>query len=125
MVFRQPGGGLYAEELAGNKGFTGPASLLYHLWPPTAVLGRRRLRELKWSAEPRRIFGHRHFRTNRLKAAASPALDRVPLLFNSEVALSLVVPRQPDEFFYRNAEGDEVVFISEGTGVLESQMGEV
>jgi homogentisate 1,2-dioxygenase len=124
-VFRQANGALYAEELAGNKGFTGPASLLYHLRPPTDVIGRKRLKELKWTAEPKRVFGHRHFRTIKLKPAASPALDRVPILFNSDAAMSIVAPREADEFFYRNAEGDEIVFFSEGAGVLESQMGEV
>src|ERR1051325_6982895 len=124
-VFRRRNGALYCEELAGNKGFTGPASLLYHLRPPTAVAGRRHLRDLKWTPEEPRVFGHRHFRTRRLKTAASPVLDRVPILFNADAAMSLVAPRQADEFFYRNAEGDEIVFFSEGAGVLESQMGEV
>ncbi len=124
-VFRQPSGSLYAEELAGNKGFTGPASLLYHLRPPTAVVARKHLRDLKWVPERQRVFGHRHFRTMRLKAASSPVLDRVPVLFNRDAAMSIVAPRQADEFFYRNAEGDEIVFFSEGAGVLESQMGEV
>ena len=53
-------------------------------------------------------------------------LDRVPLLFNADVALSLVqaaASRTP--FFYRNAQGDEVVFVVEGDGVLESSFGEL
>jgi homogentisate 1,2-dioxygenase len=125
VVFRQPGGQLYAEELAGNKGFTGPASLLYHLRAPTAVVARKHLRDLSWTKEPKRVFGHRHFRTRLLKEANSLVLDRVPLLFNRDVALSLVASARADEFFYRNAQADEVLFISEGGGVLESQMGEV
>jgi homogentisate 1,2-dioxygenase len=124
-VFRQKNGQLHAEELAGNKGFTGPASLLYHLRPPTSVLSRRTLKEVKWTAERKRVFGHRHFRTMRLPSGASPVLDRVPMLFNADVALSIVRPRRADEFFYRNAQGDEVVYVSQGAGTLESQMGEV
>jgi homogentisate 1,2-dioxygenase len=124
-IFRQPSGALYAEELAGNKGFTGISTLLYHLRPPTAVIGRKHLRDLKWKMEPKRIFGHRHFRTMKLKPGKSAVLDRVPMLYNHDVAMSLAMPRQEDDFYYRNAEGDEIVFISEGAGVLESQMGEV
>jgi homogentisate 1,2-dioxygenase len=124
-IFRHNGGALYAEELVGNKGFTGPASLLYHLRPPTSVIRRRHLRDLKWETEPRHIFGHRHLRTRGLKLSNSPVLDRIPLLFNHDVAMSLVVPRDEDDFFYRNAQADELVFFSEGQGVLESQMGEV
>ena len=37
-VFRQPSGGLYYEHLMGNKGFSGPASLLYHIRRPTTIL---------------------------------------------------------------------------------------
>ena len=124
-VFRQSGGQLYAEELAGNKGFVGPASLLYHLRPPTAVLGRKHLRDLDRTAESKRVFGHRHFRSIRVKSGPSPVLDRVPILFNNDATMSIVAPRRPDEFFYRNGQADEIVFISEGGGVLESQMGEV
>ena len=38
IAFRKPDGGLYAEQLVGNEGFTGPSSLLYHIYPPTTVL---------------------------------------------------------------------------------------
>jgi homogentisate 1,2-dioxygenase len=34
-----------------------------------------------------------------------------------------VAPNKQDEHFYRNAQGDEVVFVSEGEGTLETQFG--
>ena len=37
VAFRQPSGRLYTEELVGNMGFTGPASLVYHVHQPTQV----------------------------------------------------------------------------------------
>ena len=37
VAFRGEGGRLLPEELVGNKGFTGPASLLHHLHMPTDV----------------------------------------------------------------------------------------
>jgi homogentisate 1,2-dioxygenase len=46
-------------------------------------------------------------------------------LFNQEVALDFVRPTSYDDFLYRNAQADEVVYVSEGEGVLESQMGEL
>jgi homogentisate 1,2-dioxygenase len=52
-------------------------------------------------------------------------LDRVPLLFNRDVAIHLVQPDVEDEFFYRNGQGDELVYVSGGSGVLESQFGEI
>jgi len=124
-IFRQPNGQLYAEELAGNKGFVGPSTLLYHLRPPTDVLSRKLIRKLAWKPETNRIFGHRHFRSHQVKLGASPILDRLPVLFNHDVALSVAAPQKADEFFYRNAQADEIIFVSEGQGVLESQMGEL
>lgn len=58
-------------------------------------------------------------------AGTSPVLDRTPLLFNDDVGVSLSRPSADDDFFYRNGQGDEIVFVTEGEGVLESQMGEI
>lgn len=124
-IFRQADGTLHPEELVGNHGFTGPASLLYHLHAPTRVLAIRHLRETRLEADPEPTFRHRHFKTARLAAAASPTLDRQALLFNAEVTLSFVHATQPDGFFYRNAQADELVYVSDGEGVLESQMGTI
>ena len=124
-VFRQSNGSLYHEELIGNKGFVGPSSLLYHIQRPTQVLRSQEYRPLNWQAEEHRQLRHRHFRTRRLPQGASAITDRIPILFNTDVALSVVTPKQEDTFFYRNAQGDEVVYVTEGAGVLETQMGDL
>lgn len=124
-IFRKAGGGLYYEELMGNKGFVGPSSLLYHLHRPTQVLRIQDREYLKWEAEPATTLRHRHFRTSGLKPGPSAITNRIPLLFNSDVAMSIACPRHEDTFFYRNAQGDEVVFVSEGEGLLESPLGEL
>ena len=124
-VFRRADGALHAEELIGNKGFTGPSSLLYHLHQPTPVREVRPLRDLQWQADPERQFRHRHFRTHQLGSGGSLVVDRIPLLFNADVALSFVQPDREDDFFYRNAQGDEIVYVSEGSGVLETPLGNV
>ena len=53
----------------------------------------------------------------------SLALDRIPLLFNGDVALAFVQPMRADEFFYRNAQGDTVrrhhLFRSDHLGSLD------
>jgi homogentisate 1,2-dioxygenase len=125
-VFRQPNGSLYYEELMGNKGFVGPSSLLYHVYRPTEVREVRAVRQLDWNTEPDRKLCHRHLRTHALAPAGpSPTVHRTPLLFNNDVALSLARPSREDDFFYRNAQGDEIVYVSEGAGVLESTFGEL
>src|SRR5262245_48154289 len=118
IVFRQGSGALYAEELIGNKGFVGPSTLLYHIQQPTQIRSARTLRMIDWHEEPEREFRHRHFRTAKLGATSSITTDRIPLLFNTDVALSFVAPTGEDEYFYRNAQGDEVVYVSEGAGTL-------
>ena len=123
VAFRKADGGIHYEELVGNKGFTGPSSLLYHLRLPTDVVRVRTLRALHWELEGGRVLRHRHFRTAGLTTGPSAILDRVPLLFNADVALSMVCPQREDEFFYRNGQGDELVYVVEGEGTLESSFG--
>ena len=80
----------------------------------------RPIQSLEWQAEPDRTLRHRHFRTAGLRTGPSPVFDRVPLLFNADVAIGLVRGAADDEAFYRNAQGDEIVYVTEGAGVLES-----
>lgn len=124
-VFRRPDGGIYQEQLVGNEGFTGPASLLYHLRPPTTIKSLRRLRETAYEVDPDPTFKHRHFRTAALAEGGSPTLDRTPILFNDDCAILFARPTLADAHFYRNAQADEVVYVSQGSGVLESQFGEL
>ncbi|MFB3852548.1 MAG: homogentisate 1,2-dioxygenase [Vicinamibacterales bacterium] len=124
-VFRQEDGKLYAEELVGNKGFSGPSSLLYHIHHPTRVLSVELLKVVEWEADPDTALRHRHFRTAGLRSGPSPTLDRAPLLFNNDIAISMVRAEREDDFYYRNAQGDELVYVSEGDGVLESALGEL
>ncbi len=124
-VFRKEDGGLYAEELMGNKGFEGLSSLIYHVHAPTCVRSVRAFRDLDWDSETEQPFHHRHFRTGRLPETCSATLDRIPLLFNNDVAISFARPQADDDFFYRNAQGDEILYVSEGSGVLESLLGDL
>lgn len=124
-VFRRPDGGLYAEELMGHEGFVGTSSLLYHIHPPTTVKSARRLREIKWEEDDDTSLRHRHFLTNRVKKHGSPTLDRIPLLFNSDIGMLYVEPDENDVHFYRNSQADECVYVVEGKGVLETVFGDL
>ncbi len=125
IAFRKPDGGLYAEQLMGNEGFTGPAALLYHIHPPTTVLSARRLRDTPWDIDPDRTLRHRHFRTAGIQEGGSPTLDRTPLLFNQDIGMLFARPTVQDAHFFRNAQADEVVYVSQGSGVLETQFGDL
>ena len=125
IAFRKPGGGLYAEELMGHEGFTGTSSLLYHVHPPTTVKSVRRVKETKLEADPDQTLHHRHFLTSRAKKGGSAILDRIPLLFNQDISMHYVEPDKADDFYYRNAQADELVYVSMGSGVLETVFGDL
>lgn len=122
-IFRRPSGELYAEELVGNMGFVGPSSLLYHVRRPTAVKAIRSLQPVCWDEAAAAPLRHRHFRTKQLDRPADAIIGRVPLLFNHDVSMSIVRPADEVSAFYRNAQGDEIVYVSEGEGILESAFG--
>ncbi|MFH1278579.1 MAG: homogentisate 1,2-dioxygenase [Candidatus Eisenbacteria bacterium] len=125
-AFKKEGGGIHYEHLMGNLGFGGLQSLLYTLNLPTAVKNTEKIRDLRWERDPDPTLRMRHFRTHRLPAPGpSPVLDREPLLYNTHVAISLAMPGEDDDFYYRNAQGDEIVYVTEGGGVLESQFGPI
>ena len=124
-AFRKPNGGIYAEELMGHEGFTGTSALLYHVHPPTTVKSVRRVKETCLEADPDQTLRHRHFLTSRVTKGGSPTLDRIPLLFNQDIAMSYVEPVVQDEHFYRNAQADELVYVAKGGGMLETVFGEL
>lgn len=124
-VFRQEDGSLYPEQLIGNEGFVGISSLLYHLRHPTRIKDVQPFASVKLEADEDWAVHHRHFRAHRLPAGGSPILDRVPLMFNRDLASYFVQPDLEDDFYYRNSQGDEVVYVAEGQGTLESQFGKL
>jgi homogentisate 1,2-dioxygenase len=126
IQFRRPDGGLYAEELFSTKGFESVYSLLYHLRPPTATLDVRSWERPAVTFSPNEPLRNRHFKTPQV---AQPGLDaiesRTPLLGNEDIVLSIASAERPMEYFYRNTGGDELLFIHTGSGVIESQFGEL
>lgn len=123
VVFPDALGRFRYEELVGNKGFTGPSSLLYHLNRPTAVLSSRLLRRLDWESEPEGALRNRHLRSKRLPVGGGVLGGRHPLFYNHEVAISVCRPDHAEEVFYRNGQGDELIYVASGGGALESQFG--
>src|SRR5688500_19957550 len=123
IAFKKPNGGIYAEELVGHEGFTGTSALLYHIHPPTTVKSVRRVREMKFEADPNQTLHHRHFLTSRAKKGGSVTLDRIPLLFNQDIAMLFCELDENDEHFYCNAHVDEHIFVHNDQGVLETAYG--
>jgi homogentisate 1,2-dioxygenase len=125
-VFRQPNGKLYAEELVSTEGFSGMYSLVYHAHPPTIV---KSLGE-SYSVEPK-IAKEKHLRhTSLLGFNIKPEEDylksRKPVLVNSDLQISLAAPKNSmTDYFYKNSQGDEVIFVHKGTGTLKTGFGKI
>ncbi|MDQ7910672.1 homogentisate 1,2-dioxygenase [Phytohabitans sp. ZYX-F-186] len=121
--FRQPDGSLYAEELMGQEGFSADSSLLYHRHLPTAIVAAQEYDPPAWTRAANRPLKPRHLRTHKLDAGGADAvLGRQPLLANDDVRVSYVVADRPSPL-YRNAIGDECLYVESGTARVESTFG--
>ena len=123
--FRKPDGGLYYEELMGEEGFSSDSSLLYHAGVPSAIVDSQvwDLPDLATVANhpltPRHLKLHDLF-TDTSKSNAVE--DRRLVLGNGDVRISYVVAEQPSPY-YRNAIGDECVYVEKGSATVETVFG--
>ena len=121
--FRQPDGSLYHEEVMGIHGFSGNRSLLYHLRPPTDVKQIDCAGSIDAPVADQGPLRHRLVHTSPLPAGGDAVQGRVPLLHNTDVAIAVARPTESMTYWYRYAHGDEVIFVHEGKGILETQFG--
>ena len=121
--FRQPSGSLYHEEVMGIHGFSGVQSLLYHVRPPTRVRELDLVSKVEIPYEEPGPLRHRLLCSKEIAGGGDAVGGRVPLMGNSDVVISVARPREPMEYWYRFAHGDEVIFIHDGNGLLETQFG--
>ena len=121
--FRKPDGGLYHEELMGEEGFSDDSALLYHLNPPTAIVDSQPFDAPSWQRSANRPLLPRHFKTHKLDAGgADPVLGRQHLFANSDIRISYAAADRPSPL-YRNAIGDECVYVEAGSATLETVFG--
>lgn len=124
--FEKPNGGLYYEQLFGTEGFHGHSSLLYHVHRPTQV------KEIvkSYSVEPK-IAIDKNIKSLLLKGFELKPEDdfldsRKAMLVNRDCIIGLAAPRKSlREYFYKNADADEMIFIHKGTGTLRTFMGNI
>lgn len=125
-VFRQADGKLYNEQLFGTVGFDGMSSLLYHIHRPTQV------RQVLSAKDVTPVIAESRNITSRLlKGFEIEPIDdyldcRQPLLINSDVHFGLAAPRESlKEYFYKNADADELLFVHRGSGLLRTFLGNI
>ncbi|PEJ27932.1 hypothetical protein CN689_22910 [Peribacillus butanolivorans] len=123
--FRKDDGSLYYEQLMGTKGFSSIQSLIYHINQPTQVKKAAKIRDVHYELEEKDALIHRHFRTWNTNVGGDFLEARKIFLANDDVALGVARPNKQMDYFYRNGEGDELLFVHEGTGKIESIFGDL
>ena len=125
---RAPDGSLYAEELFGVEGFTGRSSLLYHLTPPTQT---HRIEaagaEIRLEEADDGYHHHRLIDAAGVEPRGDAVTGRIPLFFNNDIVMGVVRPAEPmpEAVFYRNGEADELLYVHEGAGLLDTVFGPI
>jgi homogentisate 1,2-dioxygenase len=125
--FRRPDGGLYYEELVGEEGFSSDSSLLYHRELPSAIVDARPWELPDLSTTANEPLLPRHLKLHELVAGEDwkqldPVTGRRLVLGNADVRISYVVAGQTSPL-YRNAIGDECVYVESGSAVVETVFG--
>ncbi len=125
-TFKKPDGGYYYEQLFGTIGFDGMSSLLYHVHRPTQV------KEVvkSYDVSPK-IAVDKNMLSLGLKGFnIQPKKDflesRIAVLVNSDCEIVLAAPQASmTEYFYKNADCDEMIFVHEGKGKLRTLVGNI
>jgi homogentisate 1,2-dioxygenase len=123
IQFRKPDGSLYAEELMGVEGFSSDSALLYHERPPTAIVEAVAVDEPSQQLTPNHPLKPRHLKTHKLDVGSADVVTgRQLLLGNDDVRISYAVADTASPL-YRNAAGDELVYVEAGAAVVETVFG--
>ncbi|MBT2639716.1 homogentisate 1,2-dioxygenase [Bacillus sp. ISL-39] len=122
-VFKKEDGSLFKEQVMGTKGFSGLQSILYHHNPPTQMVEATLLGKVKLEYEEQEALSHRHFKTSKLAKKNDAVSGREYVLGNDDLVIGIASPEEEMDYFYRNSDGDEVLYVHYGTGKVESIFG--
>jgi len=124
--FRKPDGSLYAEQLFSTEGFSNDYSLLYHCHPPTEIIKTDPPLDAMPSVSEEKMLKHRSFEGFNIKPEKDFLQSRKVILVNNDVHIGLASPLESmKDYFYKNADADELIFVHEGNGFLKTMYGDL
>ncbi|WP_318309467.1 homogentisate 1,2-dioxygenase [Flagellimonas crocea] len=124
--FEKPNGGLYYEQLFGTIGFNGMSSLSYHVHRPTQVKEIGKALDVSPKIAVEKNITSRKFIGFDVAPKDDFLESREPLLVNNDVHVGLAAPRKSvTDYFYKNADADEMLFIHKGSGTLKTFLGNI
>ncbi len=127
---RDEDGHLFREELMGEEGFSSDSSLLYRRGVPSAITDSTVWELADQSRTPNHPLKPRHLKLHDLDFPDSgggtcPVEGRRLVLGNNDVRIAYVLTGTDASPVYRNAIGDECVYVESGTGTVETVFGTV
>ncbi len=124
--FRKPNGELYHEELFSTEGFSDLHSLLYHVNAPTQIVQVGEPYSVAPKVVADKQLKHRSLKGFEVAPEEDYLKSRKPVLVNNDCKIILAAPRQSmTDYFFKNADADECIFIHKGTGRLKTMYGVV
>jgi homogentisate 1,2-dioxygenase len=124
--FRKKDGSLYAEQLFSTEGFSSDYSLLYHCHAPTDIIQADPPLEASPKIAEEKMLKHRCFEGFKVKPKKDFLESRTCILLNNDCHISLAAPQESmQDYFYKNADADELIFVHEGAGQLKTLYGSV
>jgi homogentisate 1,2-dioxygenase len=122
--FRGSDGRLRTEELVGEQGFFHESSLLYHRNLPNLLVAAEPVDvpALTSGPLPNIPLVPRLFRAHDLLSGGDAVTGRATILTNDDVRVSYATADRESPL-YRNALGDELIFVEEGSARLETVYG--
>jgi homogentisate 1,2-dioxygenase len=126
VVFRQPNGELYHEELFGTEGFSGISSLVYHLYPPTMVKSHGKPYSVRPEVAIEDNLQARSFVGFEVEPESDYIQSRKALFINDDLHIGLASPISgTEDYFFKNADADEMLFIHRGSGTVKTMYGQI
>lgn len=126
IIFRQPNGNLYHEELFGTEGFSGVSSLVYHLNPPTMVKQHGKPYSVRPEIAVEDNLQARSFLGFNIKPEKDYLKSRKTMFVNDDLQIALAAPvESTSQYFFKNADADEMIFVHRGSGELKTMYGTV
>lgn len=124
--FRKPDGNLYHEELFSTEGFSDMYSTLYHANAPTQIVQVGEPRSIAPKVVHDKQLKHRCLQGFQVEPTDDYLESRKPVLVNDDCKIILAAPRKSmTDYFFKNADADEVIFIHKGKGTLNSMYGKL
>lgn len=125
-VFEKPSGGLYYEQLFGTEGFHGMSSLLYHVHRPTMIRQINQPVDVSPKAAVDRNITPMMLKGWEVQPADDFLASRIHVMFNHDLNITLSAPKKSmTDYFYKNADADEVIFVHKGSGTLKTFLGNI